>query len=122
MIKINLDKNKPLILCGDLNVAHNEIDLKNPKTNRHNAGFTDEEREKIDILLKSGFTDTFRKLYPEKEGCYTWWSYMRNARSTNAGWRIDYFLVSNRISNLIKEAKIHSEIMGSDHCPVGLEI
>ncbi len=117
-----LDKNKPVIICGDLNVAQEEIDLKNPKTNRHNAGFTDEEREKIDILLKSGFTDTFRKLYPEKEGCYTWWSYMRNARGTNAGWRIDYFLVSNRISNLIKEANIYSEIMGSDHCPVGLEI
>ena len=118
----NLDKKKPVIICGDLNVAHNEIDLKNPKTNRHNAGFTDEEREKIGILLNSGFTDTFRKLYPEKTGCYTWWSYMRNARETNAGWRIDYFLVSNRISNNIKEATIYSEIMGSDHCPVGLEI
>ena len=118
----NLDNKKPVIICGDLNVAHNEIDLKNPKTNRHNAGFTDEEREKISILLNSGFTDTFRKLYPEKTGCYTWWSYMRNARETNAGWRIDYFLVSNRISNNIKEATIYSEIMGSDHCPVGLEI
>ena len=118
----NLDNKKPVIICGDLNVAHNEIDLKNPKTNRHNAGFTDEEREKISILLNSGFTDTFRKLYPEKTGCYTWWSYMRNARETNAGWRIDYFLVSNRISNNIKEATIYSEIMGTDHCPVGLEI
>ena len=116
-----LDKKKPVVICGDLNVAHNEIDLKNPKTNIHNAGFTDEERKKIDILLKSGFTDTFRKLYPEKEGCDTWWSYIRNARSTNAGWRIDYFLVSDRISNLIKDAKIYSEIMGSDHCPIGLE-
>ena len=117
-----LDKKKPVIICGDLNVAHKEIDLKNPKTNRHNAGFTDEEREKIDFLLKQGFTDTFRKLYPEKEGCYTWWSYIRNARATNAGWRIDYFLASDRINNLIKEATIYSEIMGSDHCPVGLEI
>ena len=117
-----LDKKKPVIICGDLNVAHNEIDLKNPKTNRHNAGFTDEEREKIDKLLKSGFTDTFRKLYPEKEGSYTWWSYMRNARLTNAGWRIDYFLVSDRINDLIEEASIYSEIMGSDHCPVGLEM
>ena len=117
-----LDKTKPVIYCGDLNVAHKEIDLKNPKTNRHNAGFTDEEREKINILLNSGFTDTFRKLYPQKKGCYTWWSYIRNARQTNAGWRIDYFLVSDRISNLIKEANIYAHIMGSDHCPVGLEI
>lgn len=117
-----LDNKKPVIICGDLNVAHKEIDLKNPKTNRHNAGFTDEERDKIDILLKSGFTDTFRKLYPEKTGCYTWWSYIRNARETNAGWRIDYFLVSDRISNIIKEASIYSNIMGSDHCPISLEI
>ena len=117
-----LDNKKPVIICGDLNVAHKEIDLKNPKSNRHNAGFTDEEREKIDNLLKSGFTDSFRKLYPDKVGCYTWWSYMRNARETNAGWRIDYFLTSNRISNLIKEAIIYSQIMGSDHCPVGLDI
>lgn len=118
----NLDKIKPVIICGDLNVAHQEIDLKNPKSNRKNAGFTDEEREKIDNLLNSGFTDTFRKVYPNKEGCYTWWSYMFNARANNAGWRIDYFLVSDRISGNIKDAYIYSEIMGSDHCPVGLEI
>ena len=117
-----LDKLKPVILCGDLNVAHNEIDLKNPKSNRKNAGFTDEEREKIDELIKSGFTDTFRKLYPDKEGAYTWWSYMRNARMNNAGWRIDYFLISDRINANIKDAYIYSDIMGSDHCPVGLEI
>lgn len=117
-----LDSKKPIIICGDLNVAHTEIDLKNPKSNRKNAGFTDEERGKIDKLLKSGFTDTFRKLYPQKEGAYTWWSYMFNARANNAGWRIDYFLVSDRISDNIKEATIYSDIMGSDHCPVGLEI
>ena len=117
-----LDTKKPVIICGDLNVAHNEIDLKNPKSNRKNAGFTDEERGKIDSLLKSGFTDTFRNMYPEKEGCYTWWSYMRNARENNAGWRIDYFLISDRISSNIKDAYIYSDIMGSDHCPVGLEI
>ena len=117
-----LDQRKPVILCGDLNVAHTEIDLKNPKSNRKNAGFTDEERSKIDDLLKSGFTDTFRYLYPNKEGCYTWWSYMFNARQNNAGWRIDYFLISDRINKSIKEANIYSEIMGSDHCPVGLEI
>lgn len=119
---IRLDKQKPVIICGDLNVAHTEIDLKNPKSNRKNAGFTDEERSKIDNLLKSGFTDTFRKIYPDKEGTYTWWSYMFNARANNAGWRIDYFLVSDRISKNIKDAYIYSEIMGSDHCPVGLEI
>ncbi len=119
---IKLDKQKPVIICGDLNVAHTEIDLKNPKSNRKNAGFTDEERSKIDNLLKSGFTDTFRKIYPDKEGAYTWWSYMFNARANNAGWRIDYFLVSDRISKNIKDAYIYSEIMGSDHCPVGLEI
>ena len=117
-----LDKTKPVIVCGDLNVAHTEIDLKNPKSNRKNAGFTDEERGKIDILLNSGFTDTFREMYPEKEGSYTWWSYMFNARANNAGWRIDYFLVSDRISKNIEDAYIYSEIMGSDHCPVGLEI
>ena len=117
-----LDSKKPVILCGDLNVAHKEIDLKNPKSNRKNAGFTDEEREKIDILLKSGFTDTFRKMYPDKEGCYSWWSYMRNARQNNAGWRIDYFLISDRISSKIQDAYIYSNIMGSDHCPVGLDI
>lgn len=119
---IELDKQKPVIICGDLNVAHTEIDLKNPKSNRKNAGFTDEERNKIDDLLNSGFTDTFRKIYPDKEGAYTWWSYMFNARANNAGWRIDYFLVSDRISKNIKDAYIYSEIMGSDHCPVGLEI
>ena len=118
----DLDTKKPVILCGDLNVAHTEIDLKNPKSNRKNAGFTDEERGKIDKLLKSGFTDTFRNIYPDKEGCYTWWSYMFNARANNAGWRIDYFLVSDRISKNIKDAYIYSDIMGSDHCPVGLEI
>ncbi len=117
-----LDKVKPIIICGDLNVAHTEIDLKNPKSNRKSAGFTDEERGKIDELLKTGFTDTFRKIYPEKEGAYTWWSYMFNARANNAGWRIDYFLVSDRISKNIKDAYIYSDVMGSDHCPVGLEI
>lgn len=117
-----LDTKKPVIICGDLNVAHNEIDLKNPKSNRKNAGFTDEERGKIDNLLKSGFTDTFRKVYPEKEGCYTWWSYMFKARENNAGWRIDYFLISDRINSNIKDAYIYSDVMGSDHCPVGLEI
>ena len=119
---IKLDKQKPLIICGDLNVAHTEIDLKNPKSNRKNAGFTDEERSKIEELLNSGFTDSLRKMYPDKEGAYTWWSYMFNARANNAGWRIDYFLVSDRISKNIKDAYIYSEIMGSDHCPVGLEI
>ena len=119
---IKLDKQKPVIICGDLNVAHTEIDLKNPKSNRKNAGFTDEERSKIEELLNSGFTDSFRKMYPDKEGAYTWGSYMFNARANNAGWRIDYFLVSDRISKNIKDAYIYSEIMGSDHCPVGLEI
>lgn len=119
---LELDKKKPVIICGDLNVAHKEIDLKNPKTNRRNAGFTDEEREKFGKLLDAGFTDTFRHLYPDKEGVYSWWSYRFNARKNNAGWRIDYFLVSNRIADKIKEAKIHTNIMGSDHCPVSLEI
>jgi len=117
-----LDENKPVIICGDLNVAHKEIDLKNPKINRKNAGFTDEERSKISGLLDSGFTDTYRKLYPEKENVYTWWSYMFHAREKNAGWRIDYFLTSDRISSKIKETHIFDQIMGSDHCPVGLEI
>ena len=117
-----LDGQKPVIICGDLNVAHKEIDLKNPKTNRRNAGFTDEEREKMTSLLKSGFIDTFRYLYPDKENCYTWWSYMMKAREKNIGWRIDYFLVSERIKENIKEAKILAEIMGSDHCPVELDI
>ena len=119
---LELDKKKPVIICGDLNVAHKEIDLKNPKTNRRNAGFTDEEREKFGKLLDAGFTDTFRHLYPDKEGIYSWWSYRFNARKNNAGWRIDYFLVSNRIADKIKEAKIHTDIMGSDHCPVSLEL
>ena len=119
---LKLNETKPVIMCGDLNVAHEEIDLKNPKTNRHNAGFTDEERGKMTELLNAGFTDTFRYLYPTKENCYTWWSYMFNARANNAGWRIDYFIVSKSIEKQIKEAKIYPEIMGSDHCPVGLEI
>ena len=118
----NLDKIKPVIICGDLNVAHTEIDLKNPKSNRKNAGFTDEERGKIDALLKNGFTDTFRKIYPEKEGAYTWWSYMFNARANNAGWRIDYFIVSERFKDNIKSLDILSEVYGSDHCPVVPEI
>jgi exodeoxyribonuclease-3 len=117
-----LDEVKPVVLCGDLNVAHREIDLKNPSSNRKNAGFTDEEREKFQILLDSGFTDTFRYFYPDKEGAYTWWSYMFNARSRNAGWRIDYFCVSKRLEDKLIEAQIHSEILGSDHCPVGLLI
>ena len=117
-----LDEKKPVIVCGDLNVAHKEIDLKNPKTNRRNAGFTDEEREKFTELLAAGFTDTFRALYPDKEGIYTWWSYLRKARETNAGWRIDYFVTSERLQGSIKEAAIHNEIFGSDHCPVGLEL
>ena len=120
MLKLN--ENKPVIMCGDLNVAHKEIDLKNPKANRHNAGFTDEERNKMTELLDAGFVDTFRVLYPEKENAYSWWSYMGHAREKNVGWRIDYFIVSKSIENCIKEAKIHSEILGSDHCPVELEI
>lgn len=117
-----LDEDKPVIICGDLNVAHKEIDLKNPKTNRKNAGFTDEEREKMTVLQEEGFTDTYRKLYPDKENAYTWWSYMGNAREKNVGWRIDYFLTSKRINSKIKETYIYDKIMGSDHCPVGLEI
>ena len=117
-----LDKNKPVIICGDLNVAHKEIDLKNPKTNRKNEGFTDEERNKISNLLEAGFTDSYRKLYPDKENAYTWWSYMGNARAKNIGWRIDYFLTSNRICDKIKEAYIFDKILGSDHCPIGLDI
>ena len=119
---LDLDSKKPVIVCGDLNVAHQEIDLKNPKTNRRNAGFTDEEREKFTELLAAGFTDTFRALYPDKEGIYTWWSYLRKARETNAGWRIDYFVTSERLQGSIKDATIHNEIFGSDHCPVGLEL
>jgi exodeoxyribonuclease-3 len=119
---LKLNETKPVILCGDLNVAHEEIDLKNPKTNRGNAGFTDEEREKMTELLNAGFTDTFRYLYPDKEDAYSWWSYMFKAREKNVGWRIDYFIVSKTIEDKIKEASIYSEILGSDHCPVGLEI
>ncbi len=118
----NLEEKKPVILCGDLNVAHNEIDLKNPKTNRKNAGFSDEERDKFTKLINSGFIDTFRYFYPDKEGIYSWWSYRFNARKNNAGWRIDYFIVSESLNNRLVDAKIHTEIMGSDHCPVELEI
>lgn len=117
-----LNTNKPVILCGDLNVAHNAIDLKNPSTNRHNAGFTDEERNQMSNLLSSGFVDSFRYLYPDKTGCYSWWSYMFHAREKNAGWRIDYFIVSDSIKEKIIDSRIHSEIFGSDHCPVELEI
>ena len=113
-----LDKKKPVIVCGDLNVAHKEIDLKNPKTNVGNAGFTDEERGKMTELLESGFTDTYRYLYPEKENSYTWWSYMFHAREKNVGWRIDYFIVSDSVKDKIKEAKIYDNIYGSDHCPI----
>lgn len=119
---MELDKKKPVVVCGDLNVAHTEIDLKNPKTNHHNAGFTDEERAKFTELLAAGFIDTFRTLYPERTGIYTWWSYLRKARETNAGWRIDYFVASERLRDSIVDATIHNEIFGSDHCPVGLEI
>ena len=117
-----LDKEKPVIVCGDLNVAHQEIDLKNPKSNRGNAGFSDEERGSFTETLSRGFTDTFRHLYPDVTGAYSWWSYMFKAREKNAGWRIDYFLVSNRVKDRITAATIHSDIFGSDHCPVGLEL
>ena len=117
-----LEEKKPLIFCGDLNVAHQEIDLKNPKTNRKNAGFTDEERARFSELLKEGFVDTFRYFYPEETGIYSWWSYRFHAREKNAGWRIDYFLVSEVLKDELKDAKIHTEIFGSDHCPVELEI
>ena len=119
---LELNKTKPVIMCGDLNVAHEEIDLKNPKTNRKNAGFTDEEREKMTKLLDAGFTDSFRFLYPDKENIYSWWSYMFHAREKNVGWRIDYFITSKTIEKKIEEAKIHSDILGSDHCPVELDI
>ena len=115
---MSLDAKKPVIICGDMNVAHKEIDLKNPKTNRKNAGFTDEERAKMTELLDSGFTDTFRHLYPDLEGTYSWWSYRFHAREKNAGWRIDYFLVSNRLTERLQSAAIHTEVYGSDHCPV----
>lgn len=117
-----LDQKLPVILCGDLNVAHNEIDLKNPTSNRENAGFSDQERACFSNLLSKGFTDTFRALYPEVTGAYSWWSYMYHARQNNAGWRIDYFIVSNQLRNTIAEARIHPEIMGSDHCPVSLDL
>ena len=119
---LKLRKIKPVIMCGDLNVAHKEIDLKNPKTNMHNAGFTIEERNKMTELLEAGFIDTFRYLYPDKTDCYTWWSYMRKAREKNVGWRIDYFIVSDNIKDKIKEVNIYKEVMGSDHCPIGLDI
>lgn len=117
-----LDSIKPVILCGDLNVAHKEIDLKNPAANRGNAGFSDQERAQFTALLESGFTDSFRKLYPDVTGAYTWWSYMFQARQKNAGWRIDYFVVSDRIADRICQAPIYSAVTGSDHCPVGLQI
>ena len=118
----SLAEKKPVIYCGDLNVAHEEIDLKNPKTNRGNAGFTDEERGKMTTVLGSGFTDSFRRLYPDREDAYTWWSYRMNARSRNIGWRIDYFIVSDVIADRIQDALIYPDIQGSDHCPIGLEI
>ncbi len=117
-----LDETKPVIFCGDLNVAHKEIDLKNPKTNHHNAGFTDEEREKMSVILSSGYTDTFRYFYPDKEQIYSWWSYRFKAREKNAGWRIDYFITSERLNDKLQDAKIHTEIFGSDHCPIELDI
>ena len=119
---LDLNKTKSVIVCGDLNVAHKEIDLKNPKTNRKNAGFTDEEREKMSILLDSGFTDTFRYFYPDKENEYSWWSYFGKSRERNAGWRIDYFLTSKDMDDRLVDAQIHQSILGSDHCPVYLEI
>lgn len=117
-----LDEKKPVIFCGDLNVAHKEIDLKNPKTNRKNAGFTDQERGKFTELLEAGFTDTFRHFYPDAEGIYSWWSYRFKAREKNAGWRIDYFCVSDRLQDKLHSAKIHTEVLGSDHCPVEVEV
>ena len=119
---LKLEEKKPVIFCGDLNVAHKEIDLKNPKTNRKNAGFTDDERAKMDVILSSGFADSFRVLYPDKTDAYSWWSYMGGARAKNVGWRIDYFIVSDKLKDRIKEAKIHNDILGSDHCPVELDI
>ena len=119
---LQLDAVKPVIICGDMNVAHQEIDLKNPKTNRRNAGFTDEERDKMTLLLESGFTDTFRYFYPDLKEAYSWWSYRFRAREKNTGWRIDYFLVSNRLQEHLQSATIHSDILGSDHCPVEVVI
>lgn len=118
----SLDEKKPVIYCGDLNVAHNEIDLKNPKTNHKNAGFTDDERAKFSDVLESGFTDTFRHFYPDMTGIYSWWSYMFKSREKNAGWRIDYFVTSKRLDDKLTDAKIHTDIFGSDHCPVELDI
>lgn len=117
-----LDRKKPVVVCGDMNVAHKEIDLKNPKTNRKNAGFTDEEREKFTVLIQAGFTDTFRFFHPDAEGIYSWWSYRFRAREKNAGWRIDYFLVSDRLQDKLTGASIHNEVYGSDHCPVEVDI
>ncbi len=122
MYLCELDRKKPVIICGDLNVAHKEIDLKNPSTNHRNAGFTDEERNKFTELLDAGFIDTFRTKYPDRTGIYTWWSYLRKARDNNAGWRIDYFVISQRLKEKMAAATIHNEIYGSDHCPVGLEL
>lgn len=119
---LSLNEKKPVVFCGDLNVAHKEIDLKNPKTNHMNAGFTDEEREKMTVMLASGFTDTFRYFYPDTEGVYSWWSYMFKSREKNAGWRIDYFITSKSLDEKLVDAKIHTDIMGSDHCPVELDI
>ena len=119
---MTLDQKKPVVLCGDLNVAHEEIDLKNPKTNRGNAGFSDQERGKMTTLLQSGFADSFRALYPDKTGAYTWWSYRFNARKNNAGWRIDYFIVSERLLPRVKDQIIHADVTGSDHCPVELDL
>lgn len=119
---LSLEEKKPVIYCGDLNVAHQEIDLKNPKTNHKNAGFTDEEREKLSVLLDSGYTDTFRYFYPDKENIYSWWSYMFKAREKNAGWRIDYFIASKSLDSRLIDAKIHTDVQGSDHCPIELDI
>jgi exodeoxyribonuclease-3 len=119
---LELDKKKPVIICGDLNVAHKEIDLKNPKPNRKNAGFTDEEREKFTVLLGAGFTDTFRHFYPDVADIYSWWSYRFKAREKNAGWRIDYFVCSQRLNDNLVDAKIHTSVIGSDHCPVEVEL
>lgn len=119
---LTLDAKKPVIICGDLNVAHQEIDIKNAKSNHKNAGFTDEEREKMTLLFQNGFIDTFRYLYPDKKDAYTWWSYMSNSRERNIGWRIDYFIISERFKGKLEEAQIHPDIHGSDHCPVSIEI
>jgi exodeoxyribonuclease-3 len=119
---LGLDGKKPVVVCGDMNVAHNEIDLKNPGPNKNNAGFTQQERDKMSQLLEAGFVDTFRLLYPEKTGAYSWWSYMFHAREKNAGWRIDYFLVSSRLASQVEDSLIYSDVLGSDHCPVGLQL